>query len=111
MRLVADAAMAAWLERLTGEPNDFDWDAGNRAKHRKHGVHPADIEGMFRSRTVFVGRIVQPAHNEDRWLLLGQEARGRALALIFTRRGEQLRPISCRPMRANERKVYEQACQ
>ena len=35
--------------------------------------------------------------------------RGRKLALIFTRRGERLRPVSCRPMRRNERKVYEEA--
>ena len=34
----------------------------------------------------------------------------RLLALIFTRRGEQLRPISCRPMRRNERTLYEEAC-
>ena len=52
-----------------------------------------------------------PAHDEDRWLLLGQEPHGCRLALIFTRRGERLRPISCRPMRANERKVYETARQ
>ena len=90
---------------------DFDWDAGNRAKHRKHGVEPTDIEAMFRGPTVFLGRIIEPAHDEDRWLLLGQESQQRPLALIFTRRGEQLRPISCRPMRVNERKAYEEACQ
>ena len=111
MRLTDDARMATWLRQLSGAASDFDWDAGNRAKHRKHGVQPADIEAMFRGRTVFVGRIVQPEHNEDRWLLLGKDLGGRPLALIFTRRGDQLRPISCRPMRANERKVYEQACQ
>jgi uncharacterized DUF497 family protein len=29
--------------------------------------------------------------------------------LVFTRRGDRLRPISCRPMRRTERQVYEEA--
>jgi uncharacterized DUF497 family protein len=106
--------MPRWSNGCSSSPvkrKDFDWDAGNRTKQRKHRVRPADIEGMFRTRTVFLGRIVEPAHDEDRWLLLGQEPGGRRLALIFTRRGEQLRPISCRSMRANEGKVYEKACE
>jgi uncharacterized DUF497 family protein len=56
---------------------------------------------------VFVGRIMEPAHDEDRWLVLGQNAKGRHLALVFTRRGSRLRPISCRSMRRNERTIYE----
>ncbi len=64
---------------------------------------------LFR-RTVFLaGRIVEPAHEEPRWLLLGETNTGRRLALIFTRRGRKLRPISCRQMRRNERKLYEEA--
>jgi uncharacterized DUF497 family protein len=98
-----------WLQQFAAATRDFDWDA-NRAKQRKHRVQPADIEGMFRARTVFLGRIVEPAHDEDRWLPLGQEPGGRRPALIFTRRGERLRPISCRSMRTNERSVYEEAC-
>ena len=36
MRLVEDTAMAEWLQQLAGAAQDFDWDAGNLAKHRKH---------------------------------------------------------------------------
>jgi hypothetical protein len=60
MRLVEDAVMVEWLRQLGGEPQDFDWDAGNRIKLRKHGVQAAEVEEMFRARTVFVGRIVEP---------------------------------------------------
>ena len=49
------------------------------------------------------------AHDEARWLLLGETDAERRLALIFTRRGNQLRPISCRPMRRNERRLYDDA--
>jgi uncharacterized DUF497 family protein len=110
MRLVEDTALAEWLQRLTGAPEDFQWDVGNRTKHLKHQVQPTNVEGMFQERMLFLGRVVEPAHDEERGLLLGQAPAGRLLALIFTRRGEQLRPISCRPMRRNERKLYEEAC-
>jgi len=109
MRLVDDDAAAGWLQRLRGEPSDFNWDTGNRTKNRKPGVEAADVEGTFQGPTVFLGRIVAPVHGEDRWLLLGQDPRGRQLALVLTRRGDRLRPISCRPMRPKERRIYEEA--
>jgi uncharacterized DUF497 family protein len=109
MKLAADAILAAWLEHFSGRPEDFDWDVGNRTKHRKHGVEPGDVEALFRRRTVFLGRVVEPMHEELRGLLLGQDAAGRRLTLIFTRRGSRLRPVSCRAMRRDERKVYEEA--
>jgi uncharacterized DUF497 family protein len=70
---------------------------------------PSEVESLFH-RTVFLaGRIAEPAYDEPRWLLLGETHTGRRLALIFTGRGDQLRPISCRPMRRNERKLYDEA--
>ena len=111
MKLAADVEAASWLDALAGEPEDFDWDAGNRAKNRKHGVEPENIEAMFRRPRfiVFGGRIVEPAHDESHWLVLGQDEKRHRLALILTRRGDRLRPISCRPMRRKERTVYEEA--
>jgi hypothetical protein len=41
--------------------------------------------------------------------MTGEDAAGRRLALIFTRRGDRLRPISCRAMRPKERALYEEA--
>ncbi|MHB8420929.1 MAG: BrnT family toxin [Myxococcales bacterium] len=89
----------------------LDWDAGNATKNEKHGVSPSEIEAVVTVLPAFVGRIVEPAHSEPRRLLLGQDPRGRPLALVLTRRGDLLKPISCRPMRRNERRLYEQACQ
>ena len=109
MRLADDAEAVAWLDRLAGNPEDFEWDAGNRAKNRKHAVEAEDIEAMFRSPIVFAGRIIAPEHAEPRWLVLGQAGHGRRLALVLTRRGNRVRAISCRPMRRGERKVYEEA--
>jgi hypothetical protein len=111
MKLAFDLEAASWLDGVAGETENFDWDAGNRAKNRKHEVEPEDIEAMFRRPRfiVFAGRIVGPTHDEPRWLVLGQDGRQRRLALVLTRRGDRLRPISCRPMRRKERILYEEA--
>lgn len=101
--------MASWLDQLRGEAQDFDWDAGNRRKLEKHQVDEDDVVSMFRSPIVFAGRIIEPAHDEPRWLVLGTSEEGRRLTLVLTRRGDRLRPVSCRPMRRTERKVYEEA--
>ena|SRR3989442_11202999 len=109
MRLVENPHAASWLDTLEGEARDFEWDTRNRTKLKKHEVEEEDVESMFRSPIIFAGRIIEPAHDEPRWLVLGKSVRGRKLALILTRRGERLRPISCRAMRRDERKVYEEA--
>jgi uncharacterized DUF497 family protein len=63
---------------------------------------------MLRGPLFFAGRIIEPVHAERRYLVLGV-AGGRGAALVFTRRGELLRPISCRAMREKERAIYDAA--
>jgi uncharacterized DUF497 family protein len=109
MRLVADPATGRWLIGLTGADHEFEWDSGNLTQNRKHGVEPGDIRALVSGDFYFAGRIVEPVHAERRWLALGEDGAGRRLALIFTRRGNRLRPISCRAMRPKERALYEEA--
>jgi uncharacterized DUF497 family protein len=109
MRIAEDPEAERWLRGLGEREGCFDWDDGNRNKNRKHGVESWEVESIFDSLFVFAGRIVEPAHPESRFLLLGKNGAGRALALIFTRRGERIRPISCRSMRKKERRLYEDA--
>ncbi len=99
--------MALWLLNFDPAPDNFDWDAGNEGKNLKHGVTTDEIESLLRGEYLFQGKILEPAHDEWRGVLLGQTSAGRHMTLIFTRRGEKLRPISCRPMRTNERYSYE----
>ena len=78
----------------------------------KHRVQGEEVESIFYSQKfIFAGRIVDPPHDEWRGLVLGRSDAGRPLALIFTRRGDKLRPISCRPMRIGERRLYETSIQ
>jgi uncharacterized protein len=109
MQVVPDPAAERWLLAMTGASEEFEWDSGNLAKHRKHDVEPRDIRALIAGDLYFAGRIVEPAHAEARWLVFGENESGRPLALVFTRRGDRLRPISCRPMRRKERALYEEA--
>lgn len=107
-----DLAAGLWLRDFVPNLENFDWDEGNRLKSRKHGLSCEEIESLFRQgHYIFAGRIIEPAHPEWRGLILGRGDSGLAVALIFTRRGEKLRPISCRPMREGERRFYEASIQ
>jgi uncharacterized DUF497 family protein len=106
MKLVADPDAAAWL----GARPELEWDAGNSTKSQtKHGFRTADVESLLDAPVLFAGRIVEPTHEEARCLLLGVTAGGRRAALVFARRGEKLRPISCRAMRKREKEEYDAA--
>jgi uncharacterized DUF497 family protein len=109
MRLAADPETARWLEALGGRSEDFEWDSGNRSKNLKHGVKSENVEAILYHPVLFAGRIVEPTYEERRWLVLGIDDAERPLALVFTRRGERVRPISCRKMRRKERALYEEA--
>lgn len=104
VKLTADPDVAAWL----GKRPETEWDAGNRSKSQaKHGFSIRDVDSLLDSPVLFAGRIVEPAHEEPRYLLLGVTAEGRSAALVFAVRGEKLRPISCRPMRKKEKEAYD----
>jgi uncharacterized DUF497 family protein len=88
----------------------MQWDAGNSTKSEaKHGFHVADVESLLTGAVLFAGRIVEPAHEEARHLLLGATLDGRRTGLVFARRGEMLRPISCRVMRKKEKEAHDEA--
>jgi hypothetical protein len=75
MRLAADPEALSWFDALVGAPNEVDWDTGNLSKNAKHGVFPADVEALLAADTrAFAGQIVEPPHNEPRWLALGRDA-------------------------------------
>jgi len=105
VKLVDAPEMAEWL--ATQPP--CQWDAGNLGKLSKHGMDAADVNTLHLSPVVFAGEIAEPFYGETRYLLLAQLLSGKQVAMVFTRRGEELRPISVRAMRKNERRIYAQA--
>lgn len=109
MRLEPDIEALQWLIDFVPEIDHFDWDACNSTKTHKHHVTKEDVESIFFVDVfVFAGRIIEPVHHEWRGLILGIDRGGRHLSLVFTRRGQRLRPISCRRMRKMEVKLYHE---
>ncbi len=108
MKFEPDKPVADWLQDFIPDSDNFDWDEGNIRKNLKHGYSFEQIESiLWQTQFVFAGKIVEPTHDEWRGLILGLTETGKPTALIFTRRGEKFRPISCRPMRNNEWRFYE----
>ncbi len=93
MRLTAAPDIAEWL----GTRPLVEWDAGNSTKSQaKHGFLTSDVESILETAVVFAGRIVEPAHVEARYLLLGVTSGGRHAALVFTRREDSGRSAAAR---------------
>jgi uncharacterized DUF497 family protein len=106
VKLAVEPETAAWLATAPA----IEWDAGNSTKSEtKHGFDTTSVESILKGPVLFAGRIVDPEHEEARYLLLGITASGRRAALIFARRGDKLRPISCRAMRRKEKEAYDAA--
>lgn len=86
----------------------FEWDprkaAVNRAKHKVSFEEAVTVFGDP------LGRITDdPRHSEteERYVLLGQSARRRLLAVMFTERGQAIRLIGARKATRRERREYE----
>ncbi len=88
MKFAQDNEASLWLRDFVPDPDNFDWDAGNRTKNAKHGVQSEEIESIFcQGKFVFVGRIFEPAHDEWRGLILGQSEAGAPAGLDHDAQG------------------------
>ncbi len=89
----------------------FDWDIGNLAKCRKHGVSIGEIEFMFEAGPRIAPDLKHSA-KEDRFFAVGRSPAGRALFVAFMfRRLDgtfRIRPISARYMHRKEIDAYEE---
>ena len=88
----------------------FDWDEGNLAKCRSHGVSIDEIEALLRGHPR-VAPGLKHSTAEDKFIAVGRNAQGRALFVAFTfrtREGERLiRPVSARYIHKKEVEAYE----
>jgi uncharacterized protein len=93
------------LARCTG----FDWDSGNAPKlWERHRVTPGECEQVFFREPLLVAPDARHSEVEKRWAAWGRTMGGRALAIVFTLRGELIRPLSERDMNRKERRLYAQ---
>ena len=91
------------------EFSGFDWDAGNREKNLKHGVHASECEQVFFNEPLVI--LDDPRHSvaEDRFAAFGRTDQGRGLVVVYTQRGGLIQVISARDMNRKEREFYEPA--
>jgi uncharacterized protein len=71
---------------------DFDWNQQNEAHLAKHGISRADAEDVLIGDHILLE--YQMEENEQRWLAVGRTRAGSILTIVFSVRGEALRPIT-----------------
>ena len=89
------------------QEDGFEWDEGNIAKCQKHGLSLEEIEVFFQSR-VFVAPDLKHSEDEERFLAVGYSPNGKPMFVVFTLRGNLIRPISARYMHKKEAQNYEE---
>lgn len=109
MDVINDPKIALWLNEEWDQT--LDWNEGNISKLAKHSATVTQIESVFDGDFILGGKVKPPAcakWNEERFILYGRTEDGRHLTIIWTVRASKIRPITCRSMRKDERKIYEE---
>jgi uncharacterized protein len=71
---------------------EFDWDAANIKHLARHRIRREEVEEVFANGPAIVDyEFFDP---EDRWSAVGATNSLRVLVIIFTVRGERIRPIT-----------------
>ena len=90
----------------------FDWDEGNAAKCRAHGVSIEEIENALVGKALAIMPDAKHSKAEGRYYGVGRTANGRDLFVVLTFRivagRKLLRPITARYMHRKEAERYEQ---
>jgi uncharacterized protein len=85
----------------------FEWDAAKaRANLDKHGIDFADVAPVFEDDRAITMKDLLTAVDEQRFLTVGRDSRGRILVVAYTWRGEAIRVFSARKATARERHTY-----
>jgi uncharacterized DUF497 family protein len=102
--------VAADIFARLGQCTGFEWDQGNAPKlYARHGVTTGECEQVFFHEPLRIAQDASHSQAEERWAAWGRTAEGRTLAVVFTLRGDRIRPISARDMNRKERQRYAQA--
>ena len=86
----------------------FEWDEEKaRTNIDKHDVSFDEATSVFDDPLFLT--FADPAHSiqEQRFVIMGESAKGRLLVVAYTDRADTTRLISARPVTRKERKAYE----
>jgi len=77
----------------SGKPDiSFDWDDRNISHLARHRIKPSEVEEFFCNDPIIRGHEV--VDGENRWTAAGATNALRVLVVVFTLRGENIRPIA-----------------
>jgi uncharacterized DUF497 family protein len=71
---------------------EFDWDKENERHLAKHDISRSDAEDVLSGNHILLEH--QMEGDEPRWIAVGATRAGRVLEIVFTVRGEMIRPIT-----------------
>lgn len=83
---------------------EFDWDAGNTGKNKKHGVNDWECEEVFFDQKKVTLKDTLHSGDETRYITLGKTKHARLLYLVYTIREGRIRIISARDCKKNKEK-------
>lgn len=85
----------------------YQWDNNKAdANLKKHGIDFADAVSVFADDLALI--IGEQRFNEERFIIVGMDAFGRLLVVVYTSRGDETRLISARKATRPERRQYEE---
>lgn len=88
---------------------DYQWDDNKAASNRrKHNVDFADAVSVFADDLAIM--IEDQRTVEERFIVLGLDALGRLLVVVYTLRDREIRLISARKATRTERQQYTESC-
>ena len=87
----------------------FEWDVRKaEANYKKHGVHFSESLPVFEDDYAITLMDDASGPHEQRFVSIGLGAKGRALVVVYSYRGNKIRIISARLAEPHERTQYEE---
>jgi len=74
------------------EDLDLDWDESNIEHIGRHGIAPREVLEVFLNEAMDLD--YETVNGEERWTSLGHSNRLRVLVVVWTMRGELIRPVT-----------------
>jgi uncharacterized DUF497 family protein len=74
------------------EDLSFDWDNGNTRHIARHAITVSEVEEVFANDPADIG--FETVEGEGRWTVIGHTDSLRFLVVVWTMRGEGVRPIT-----------------
>ena len=84
---------------------EFQWDDVNRDHLASHNVTPEEAEQAILDNHAVLLEI-QTGNDEERTKALGITATGRILAVVFTLRGDAIRPVTAYTATTRSKELY-----